>query len=118
MRTFDFPNWLINKYSAPFTWLKQTEGHYDTKTGKWIKGTEEEVAVKGVVVPYAETIQYQSGGTISSTDREIYSLVRIPNKSRIRYQGNVYTITDETLYPEYARCYIYRAKRVDAFDES
>ena len=117
MRTFTFPKWLINKYSTTFTWFTQAEGHYDTNTGKWIEGTETEVEVKGVVVPYQITTQYQSGGTYLASDRQIYSLVKMPNKARIRYQGKLYTITDTTSYPEYAPCYIYQAREVEQFND-
>lgn len=117
MRTFTFPNWLITKYSTSFTWLQQTEGHYDTDTGKWIEGAETEIEVQGVIVPYSETTQYQSGGTYLASDRQIYSLTKMPNKARIRYQGKMYTITDTTPYPEYAQCYIYMAREVDVFSD-
>ena len=118
MRTFNFPKWLINKYSTSFTWIQQTEGYFDTETGKWHEGTETEVDVKGVIVPYPITTQYQSGGTFLETDRQIYSLVKMPNKAKIRYQDKLYTITDSTIYPEYAQCYIYTAREVSAFEEA
>ncbi len=118
MRTFNFPQWLINKYSTSFTWLTQMEGYYDTNTGKWIEGQSVEQEVKGVIVPYQITTQYQSGGTFLESDRQIYCLVQMPNKARIRYQGKLYTITDTTPYPEYAQCYIYQAREVDQFDKS
>lgn len=118
MRTFHFPAWLINKYSTPFTWLRQTDGHYDTDTGKWIEGIETEVDVKGVIVPYPESTQYQSGGTYRVGERQIISITEIPNKARIRYRDKLYTITDVTLYPDYAQCYIYTAKEVEQFDKT
>ena len=118
MRIFNFPNWLINKYSTPFVWIQQTEGHFDTDTGKWIEGTETETEVQGVIVPYSETTQYQSGGTITSTDRQIISLVELPNKAKIRYQGKEYTITDSTTFSEYAQCYTYQAREVSSFEKT
>lgn len=118
MRIFNFPQWLINKYSTSFTWLQQMEGYFDTETGKWHKGQSVEQEVKGVVVPYPETTQYQSGGTFLESDRQIYTFTKMPNKAQIRYQGKLYTITDNTTYSEYAKCYIYTAREVSAFDEA
>lgn len=117
MRTFNFPKWLINKYSTAFTWIQQTEGYFDTETGIWHEGDATEVECKGVIVPYQITTQYQSGGTFLESDRQIYSLVKMPNKARIRYKGKLYTITDSTTYPEYAQCYIYKASEVEVFNE-
>ncbi|HAU87438.1 MAG TPA: hypothetical protein DCW90_18725 [Lachnospiraceae bacterium] len=117
MRTFNFPLWLINKYSTTFTWIGQMGGYFDTETGKWHEGQSIEQEVNGVVVPYPETTQYQSGGTYLASDRQIYTLTKMPNKAKIRYQGKLYTITDNTPYPEYAQCYIYTAREVDAFSE-
>lgn len=118
MRKFTFPNWLIKKYSTSFTWLQQTEGHYDTDTGKWIEGTETETEVQGVVVPYPITTQYQSGGTFLESDRQIFTLFKMPNKSKIRYQDKLYTITDSTTYIQYAQCYIYMAREVEQFEKT
>jgi len=118
MRTFTFPKWLISKYSTSFTWLTKSEGYFDTETGKWHEGIAMEQEVKGVVIPYQITTQYQSGGTFLESDRQIYSLVKMPNKAQIRYQGKLYTITDVTQYPEYAQCYIYTAREVSAFDDA
>lgn len=117
MRTFSFPKWLINKYSTTFTWLQQSEGYFDTETGIWHEGDTTEVECKGVIVPYQITTQYQSGGTYAESDRQIYSLVEIPNKAKIRYKGKVYTITESTIYTENAQCYIYKASEVEVFHD-
>lgn len=115
---FKFPEYLIKKYSAPFTVLQgSSEGHYDTETGKWI-GTSEitQIPAFGCVVPYEKNVVYQSGGSIKTTDRQIITKAVIPFKSTIIYRGEKYKIMNQTDYDEYSCFYTYMARRVDAFD--
>lgn len=115
---FNFPEYLIKKYSAPFTILQgSSEGHYDTSTGKWVEGgVSEEVTAYGCVVPYEKNVVYQSGGSILTTDRQVITKTFIPHKSTIVYKGEKYTIQNHTDYSEYSMFYTYMARRVDAFD--
>ena len=114
---FNFPEYLIKKYSAPFTILQgSSEGHYDTETGKWIAGETEEVTRYGCVVPYEKNVVYQSGGSILTTDRQIITKEQIPPKTAILYRGEKYIIQNQTDYNEYSMFYTYMARRVDCFD--
>lgn len=113
--SYRFKN-LIKKYSTYFKVIEKGKGSYDTKTGKYIEGADNEVPMKGCVVPYAESVVYQSGGTILQSDRQIICLREIDQKATIIYKNKKYKVLQETPYDEYGDFYIYQARRVDCFD--
>lgn len=114
---FSFPEYLLKRYSASFTILSgSSSGSYDTSTGKWMEGESTESTATGCIVPYAKNVVYQSGGSILTTDRQVYTKEMIPPKTKIRYRNEVYKILEETAYDEYSMFHTYMARRVDAFD--
>ena len=113
--TYRFKN-LIRRYSTYFKVIQKEKGSYDNQTGKYIEGEEKSTLRKGCVVPYAESVVHQSGGTILQSDRQIICLHEIDQKSIIIYKDKKYKVLQETPYDEYGDFFIYQARRVDAFD--
>lgn len=116
---FNFPEYLIKKYSAPFTVFEgSSNGYYDTDTGKWVAGEATEVTKYGCIVPYEKNVVFQSGGSILTTDRQVITKALLPHKTAIMYRGEKYIIQNQTDYNEYSMFYTYMARRVDAFDKT
>lgn len=107
---------LIRKYSTYFKVIEKEKGSYDNKTGKYIEGEEMTTTMKGCVVPYSESVVFQSGGSILQSDRQIICLREIDQKAIIIYKNKRYKVLQETPYDEYGDFFIYQARRVDAFE--
>lgn len=110
-------NRLIEKYSVDFTLVYEAEGTYDS--GVYVAGEKTETPCRGAFVPISERKIYQSGGTLTEKDYNLYMRVPIdkPLKTTTaRYKGNEYKLEQETNYEEYADAYIYVAKWVSTFD--
>ena len=97
MKLYNFTR-LITKYAVPFIVETDTVGSYDS--GIYKPGAAETHDYTGAIVPMSERKQYQSGGTYTSQDRELYMFERIPEalrRGRVVYGNNVYNIESETI---------------------
>lgn len=116
-KLYDFKR-LIKKYSADFVIRTESEGSY--VDGKWIAGTPSETPMRGAIVPFKEIKIYQSGGHLSSEDRQLYTIAPIANALRngsVLYKGRTYKIEESTDYSEYADVHIYTLKWVSTDDK-
>lgn len=108
---------LINKYSVDFEFVAVAKGNYIS--GKYVEGEETVTACRGAIVPMAERKIYQSGGTYTQKDRDLYMHTPLPDDfqtGKVRYKGNEYSIEQETNYEDYADAYVYNLKWVKSFD--
>ena len=116
-KLYDFTR-LINKYSSSVELITETDGQY--VNGMWQGGLSTVTTIQGAVVPLSERKIYQSGGTLSSTDRQFYTTCKItaPLKNvKIRYKGKTYSVEEETDYGDFSDAYIYVLKWVNSFDD-
>lgn len=108
---------LINKYKCDYTLLYHAEGKYE---GGLYKDGETITEIKtGAIVPISSKKIYQSGGTYSAKDKQLYSLTRIPKAllgAKVLYQGNTYSIEEDADYSEFADVFIY-VLRKDGTDD-
>lgn len=110
---------LIDKYSQTFTLITEEKGG-SYVGGKYVKGDDTAVTMTGAIVPVSNSKIYQSGGLLTSKDRQLFMKSPIPNplpKSKIRYKGNTYSIEQETDFGEYADAYIYVLKWVEKLSD-
>lgn len=117
-KLYDFTR-LINKYSVSFTLVIPSEGSY--VGGKFVEGEAERTNLKGAIIPMSESKVYQSGGTYTSKDRQLYLLSPVKKAlkgSSIEYDGNVYSIESETDYKDYCDAAVYNLKWVSSFDRA
>lgn len=113
MKLYNFRR-LITKYSVPFTLVTYGEGKY--VNGKYVKGEKAELAATGAIVPMAMRKIYQSGGTLKTTDRQLYMKTPIPvplDGTQAVYNGRTYEIEEETDFNDYADAYIYTLRWVE-----
>jgi len=117
LKLYNF-NRLIDKYSVEFTLVVASEGHYDG--GEYVKGAEVETACKGAIVPISDSKIYQSGGTLTTKDRQLFMRVPInqPLKTvKVRFKGSAYSIEQETNFDDYSDAYIYLLKWVGGLSD-
>ena len=117
-KLYDFKR-LINKYSNSVELLTEHEGSYIG--GVWKAGLLTRDFIQGAVIPMSESKIYQSGGTLSKTDRQLYTICPIPSplaNSKIKYKDKIYSIEEDTDYSDYADAYSYVLKWVSGFDKS
>lgn len=118
MKFYNF-NRLIDKYSVNFTFVSRGDGEY--VGGQWVKGNEIKKTCKGAIVPLSDQKIYQSGGTYTSRDRQLYTKTKLfdaLNESKVVYKNNLYSIESEVDYDDYADVYVYTLKWVSVFDKS
>lgn len=111
MKLYNFLR-LINKYSVDFC-LHRTQGSY--VAGKWEEGGEVVEKMRGAIVPMSQRKVYDSGGTYTAQDRELYltTPLKAPLSAlKVVYKGNTYTVEDARNFEEYADVAVYTLKRV------
>lgn len=105
---------LVRKYSNPFTLTVYGTGtHVD---GRYQKGQPTEYSKFGAILPLSQRKIYQSGGTLTSADRQLYMLERIEESlkgSRVTYQGKTYAIEEDTDYTDFSDVSVYVLRWVD-----
>lgn len=117
MKLYNFAR-LIQKYSAEFQFLVQTEGHYES--GEWVESEEIVETGTGAIIPMSESRIRDSGGVYTTQDRQLYMLHRIPEAlkgAQIRYKGILYSVENEISHEDYADVYVYVLKWVSLFDK-
>ena len=82
--------------------------------GEWVREDNAPVNIRGALVPYEDRVVYESGGTITKFDRQLFFVGDIPLQSIIIDGPEQYKVES---VEEYARHYsdtnIYRVKAVD-----
>ena len=120
MAYFDFSR-IINKYTASFTLVTETEGKY--VAGRYQKGTEMRSELFGAIISRSMKKQYQSGGTYTEQDRILYILSPItqPLKgAKVIFNNQVYSVEEDRDIgnERFTGVYCYRLKWVSAFVKS
>lgn len=118
---FDFSD-LIEEYSLAIQIIlpenPDDKGHYDENTGEWVPPTPAEpINTKAVVIPFSSNELYQSGGRLSSADRQLIISMDIPIKSTVIAEGHKYSVEQELPYSAYAGFNVYELKWVSAFEQ-
>ncbi len=109
MKLYDFTR-LINKYSVEFC-LHQTQGSF--VAGKWEQGGERVKKMRGAIVPMKDKKLYDSGGTYTSKDRELYLTQPLRgdlSSYNVVYRGNAYAVEEGRNFEDYADAAIYVLK--------
>lgn len=109
MKLYNFTR-LINKYSVPFC-LHRSQGRY--VAGKWEEGGEIVQNMRGAIVPISDRKVYDSGGTYTTKDRELYLLSPLEgdlSEYRVVYNGNYYAVEAGRSFEDYADVTIYTLK--------
>ncbi|WP_305961053.1 hypothetical protein [Bacillus safensis] len=116
MSKFSFMK-LIEKYSVTFDLVVQGAGDYDN-LGRWKDGEAITTTQKGALVVLPSQLIYQSGGRLTTLDRQLYisKAVEIPLKSKVIYKGATYHVESMNPFEDYADFNSYILKAVSSFD--
>lgn len=113
---YDF-NRLIEKYSTQFQFKGTSGGNYIG--GIFIPAEVGLAQMMGAIVPIKAQKIYQSGGTLTSKDKQLFSSAQLAGSldgAKIIYKGNSFSIEQDTDYSDYSDIYVYLLKWVSAFD--
>lgn len=113
---YDF-NRLIEKYSTSFLFKGASGGRYEG--GIFVPSDVEPTQMTGAIVPIKAQKIYQSGGTLTSKDKQLFSSAQLAGSldgAKIIYKGNSFSIEQDTEYSDYSDIYVYLLKWVSAFD--
>lgn len=116
MKLYNFKR-LIRRYSVDFTLCQEQEGKY--VSGKWEEGKSIKTPMRGAIVPMTERKIYDSGGTYTAQDRELYltaPLDRPLSALKIIHDLNVYHVEEAKDFSDYADVAIYVLKWVSKND--
>lgn len=116
MKLYNFIR-LITKYAVNFELITSGTGKY--VGGQWVEGEKTITNLSGAIIPMPENKIYQSGGSLTNKDRQLYVIKPIDaalKNCKIRYKGNEYSIEQSTDYSDYADVNVYTLKWVSAFD--
>lgn len=106
---------LIRRHSVAFELVSKSGGSY--VGGKWQSGSETVSGRSGAIVPMSEYKVYQSGGTYTTKDCNLYMTTPIlePLKeAQVRYKGNLYNIEQSKDYSDYSADYVYLLRWVSS----
>ena len=118
MPYFNFSR-LINKYQSEFAAVTLAEA-YLNDAGDWVRGEETKTVLTGAVIAFKESKVHRSEGTLTAQDRRLFTLEPISEAlkgSKVIYNGNVYSIADESENAKFTGCYAYTLKYCSAFKE-
>ncbi|WOC33052.1 MULTISPECIES: hypothetical protein [Caproicibacterium] len=119
-KLFDFAR-LIKKYADVFTFQGAVAGG-SYKGGQWVPGAPPEpVKLQGAIMPLSEQRVYQSGGTYTTQDRQLYLYRPLPDAldgAKVGYQGHTYSVEQDVDWSAYADVYAYVLRRVSKFEKS
>lgn len=107
---YDF-NRLIEKYSASFLFKGVSDGHYEG--GIFVPSDVDPTPMMGAIVPIKSQKIYQSGGTLTSKDKQLFcstQLVGSLDGAKIIYKGDSFSIETDTDYTDYAEVCVYLLK--------
>lgn len=114
---FDFSR-LILKYSVPFQLVSVGGGHYEA--GIYLPDEVAPIEMCGAIIPLKERKIYQSGGSLTTKDRQLYCQGSINNAlkgAKVIYKGDTYSIEADTDYSDYADVSVYLLKWVSSLDK-
>lgn len=117
MKMYNFAG-LITKYGVNFE-IKRTKGG-EYIGGRWQEGETETKAGFGAIIPLAERKIYQSGGSYTAKDRQLYMFEPLEGalkNIKVCYKGNIYSVEQETDYSDYSDVFVYLLKYVSLFDK-
>lgn len=117
MKGYQFKR-LIKKYSSPFQVEVKSGVTYD-EYGDPVSPTTEVLEDTGAVMALSSHRIYQSGGALSSQDRELYMSHALPDPlegTTIIYEGQRYSVELDRDYHQFSSIYIYLMKRVEKGD--
>lgn len=109
MKLYHFAR-LIQKYSVTFC-LHRTQGSF--VGGKWEDGGEIVTEMRGAIVPMSDRKIYDSGGTYTTQDRELYLTMPLTgdlSALKVVYKGNAYSVESGRNFEDYADVAIYDLK--------
>lgn len=105
---------LIHKHSVPFILLRPGEGSY--QAGDWVEGELQETQTRGAILPLSARRIYQSGGLLTSLDRQLVALAPLGERLegvKARHLGVTYTVEPDTDYSGLAGFWTYVLKAVE-----
>ncbi|MCK8098712.1 hypothetical protein ACL66B_14350 [Bacillus subtilis] len=103
---------LIERYSVDFTLLiPSEEGSYDD-LGEWVPPKPTKSDERGAIVPLQSQLIYQSGGRLTSMDRQLFIKNEIPLKAQVIFDGATFDVEAMTPYGTYADFNSYILKAV------
>ncbi|EEU80608.1 TPA: hypothetical protein RHK09_001757 [Enterococcus faecalis] len=105
---------LIDTFAVDFQLvLPSDEGAGKYVHGEWVPANKEPKIVSGAIIPYDNRTIYQSGGTLTSSDRQLAYVGKIPLGAKVIDMEKEYKIESEEPYAEhYADVNLYRLKAV------
>ncbi|GGC98043.1 hypothetical protein [Enterococcus wangshanyuanii] len=104
---------LVAAFAVDFTLILPTGNKGKYIKGEWVPDNQEPVATKGAIIPYDDRTIYQSGGTLTTSDRQLAYVGDIPLGSHIIDAGKEYKVESEEPFREhYADTNLYRLKAV------
>lgn len=108
---------LINKYSVDVEVEPNTSlpAEYD-EDGEPIKTGSGPIIMRMAVIPFDFRTINQSGGLITQSDRQIYSLTPLTNGTHIKHQGMTFKIDTSIDFTPYGDFYRYMGRGVNIFD--
>lgn len=118
---YDFTD-LIRRHSVSFEVLTYTQGEYIN--GKYRKGAETVTQCRGAILPTSkytsmnDSKAYGPGGTYSEKDRILYMTVPLDGalkETKVRYNGDIYSVETAQIFAEYSPTFIYVMKWVEPF---
>lgn len=116
---YDFSR-LIRKYSSNFKAITLTAASFNDK-GDFVKAEEQEINLQGAIISFKESKVYRSEGTLTTKDKRLFTLEPIApylQGSKVIYEGNVYSVENNTENAKFTGVYAYALKYVSAFKET
>lgn len=110
MKLYNFKR-LIRKYSVTFSLQRAQKGSY--VAGKWVEGENTTVEMRGAIVPMSDKKIYDSGGTYTQKDRELYLTTPLEppfSDLKVVYKGNTYAVEEGRNFEDYADAAVYNLK--------
>lgn len=107
---------LIRKYLTNADVIDEESGSYNEETGLYEKTESSPRIIEVAVIPLPSRLVYQSAGRLTEADKQIYSLNKIKEKTKIKYKGMTYSVEQSNDFTEYGDFYQYVGKAVSVFD--
>ena len=109
MKLYNFKR-LIRKYSVTFC-LHRKQGGF--VAGKWEDGGEIVTDMRGAIVPMSDRKIYDSGGTYTEKDRELFLSNPLPeplSALKVVFKDNAYSVENGRNFEDYADAAVYDLK--------
>ncbi|WP_353856440.1 hypothetical protein [Bacillus sp. Bos-x628] len=103
---------LIKRYSVDFTLLIPSEEGLYNNLGEWVPAKPISSTERGAIVPLQSQLVYQSGGRLTSMDRQLFIKNEFPLKAQVLFEGATFDIEAMTPFGTYADFNSYILKAV------